>query len=461
MIFKTLAQYLESQKINENKGVVYLSKQRGDTLDYQIFRDLGNDKFQLEKGKVGNSRPTIIEAPINQWDEHIRHAKTRGFKEVDNLDVKQVVTSNPTSNSVPSLPHTPSTSKNLKVSGNSKFGIDTLNKLQSYDTHGVKLDLADHVQVQVDGSVKVLSDALIKQYNELLTVLKDSADKGDIVSYNKAMIKMNTIIKKKQPLSQLFIKDVNKLQSGYELEKDIFDAYLEISMDDFEKLETKTIKDKIADSPTLTKIDSFADITIEDIDNKDKDLILKLLGKNNEEWRYIDAFKIINNATQEAFDKELAKSSNKETKLLFHGSKVRNWLSIIKSGLKVSAAGSNAGTLFDNGIYFADIADKSLGYVDGGRWDKGSSVDIAYLAIYEVHTGNYLDYKKMKTMVSYPNGENLHNFVPKNKFDSYWAKSYNFHPRDEADGRYSLMRDEFIVYKNEKCTIKYLVQVKK
>ena len=42
---------------------------------------------------------------------------------------------------------------------------------------------------------------------------------------------------------------------------------------------------------------------------------------------------------------------------------------------------------FDDGIYFANDADKSMGYTDGGRWAGGGNASYTYLGVFSVHLG--------------------------------------------------------------------------
>jgi hypothetical protein len=46
--------------------------------------------------------------------------------------------------------------------------------------------------------------------------------------------------------------------------------------------------------------------------------------------------------------------------------------------------------MFGNGTYFAPLAQKSLGYTDGGYW-TGGNADVRFLAIYRVATGKHYD----------------------------------------------------------------------
>ena len=204
------------------------------------------------------------------------------------------------------------------------------------------------------------------------------------------------------------------------------------------------VDDAIDDSKVLTFLDKLG-LDIDEITPAEEQMLKDMM--NESKSKYIAAYKVINFRTQKAFDNEISKSKNKTTKLLFHGSRSENWLSIIKSGLQLHPNAVTTGKLFDNGIYFADVADKSLGYINGGRWNRSSGDNDNWLAVYEVHTGNACTYNDLNN-----SNVRLHDFVPQNGFDSYFADR-------NIERRYRLMRDEFIVYKEEKCTIKYLIHI--
>jgi len=141
-----------------------------------------------------------------------------------------------------------------------------------------------------------------------------------------------------------------------------------------------------------------------------------------------------------------------KTKLLYHGSRNENWLSIIQNGLKIRPSGvSYVGAMFGLGIYAASKALKSIGYTSlrGSYWSNGSS-NKAYLAIFEFNLGkkwNLID--KSKSYESWMSKIDL-KMLKEKGFDSVFAK-----------GGADLRNDEYIVYENNRCTIKYLIELTK
>ena len=102
--------------------------------------------------------------------------------------------------------------------------------------------------------------------------------------------------------------------------------------------------------------------------------------------------------------------------------------------------------MFGHGVYFADKAQKSIGYTSlrGSYWAAGSS-NRAYLAVFNVHTGNWLKSQRHETWMYDLNESKLKN---RGNYDSLFAL-----------GGYDLRNNEYIVYNKNQCTIQYLVEI--
>jgi ankyrin repeat protein/predicted DNA-binding WGR domain protein len=80
--------------------------------------------------------------------------------------------------------------------------------------------------------------------------------------------------------------------------------------------------------------------------------------------------------------------------LLFHGSKVFNFIGILSSGLKIAPPEAPAtGYMFGKGVYFADMFDKSLAYCDYWEYEdeKGNKAKHKYMLMCEVVLGNVFE----------------------------------------------------------------------
>ncbi len=143
----------------------------------------------------------------------------------------------------------------------------------------------------------------------------------------------------------------------------------------------------------------------------------------------------IENMTQ-AFNADGAKLKN--VWRLWHGTRVHNVLSILKSGLIIPKShGSIAvnGRMFGDGLYFSDQSTKSLNY-SYGYWDGGSKDNNCFMFLADVAMGN----------IHTPKGPSSR--LPVSGSDSTYAKA----------GESGVMNNEMIVYRTSQANLRYLVE---
>lgn len=165
--------------------------------------------------------------------------------------------------------------------------------------------------------------------------------------------------------------------------------------------------------------------------------------------KFNKAWKVKNIKTQARFDSFVKDNNIQDVRLLFHGSRNENWWSIIQSGLLLRPTNAViTGKMFGFGIYYAPKARKSLGYtsLSGSYWANGNSnsgfmalMNVAYGKPYDVYSfdSKYHSFDYDKLQKNCPGANCLH-----------------------AHAGSMLRNDEIIVYKEEQCTIKYLVELK-
>lgn len=174
--------------------------------------------------------------------------------------------------------------------------------------------------------------------------------------------------------------------------------------------------------------------------------IQKMMGKDGRKFHR--AYAVINHQTQSAFDQHISRAENRETRLFWHGSRNENWLSILGSGLVLRPANAViTGKMFGYGLYFADKCRKSLNYssLRGSYW-AGGTKNRAYLALYDVHVGRQLKIKKHKNWCYSLNVEELQK---RGAYDSLFAQ-----------GGADLINNEYIVYNEAQCTVRYLIELR-
>lgn len=188
-------------------------------------------------------------------------------------------------------------------------------------------------------------------------------------------------------------------------------------------------------------------LEFEECDANDIAIIKTALGSCVDKFH--KAWRVKNLKTQKRYDEFVKENKITNTKLLFHGSRNENWWSIINSGLVLKPTNAViTGKMFGYGIYYAPKARKSLGYtsLSGSYWARGSSnsgfmalMDVAYGKPYDVHSfdSKYYNFNYDALQRACPGANCLH-----------------------AHEGSMLRNDEIIVYKEEQCTIHYLIELK-
>ena len=191
-------------------------------------------------------------------------------------------------------------------------------------------------------------------------------------------------------------------------------------------------------------------LTMRQVTYKEEDRITEHLGKDYQgdvERRFVRAFAVENLKTRGNYEqyKKDHHISPKGVKLFYHGSKVENWYSIMSTGLSLNPDAIITGKMFGQGLYFAPECRKALNYMDvkGARWNSGQ-FETGYTAIFSVALGKA--YEPNRILGSTFTGKDLPNGC-----DSIFASKKN--------PRLKLMNDEYIVFDQSACTIKYMMEM--
>ena len=125
--------------------------------------------------------------------------------------------------------------------------------------------------------------------------------------------------------------------------------------------------------------------------------------------------------------------------LLFHGSRTPNFVGLLSRGFLVKPSGvPTTGSMFGNGIYFADVSTKSTQYCTrDGRWPM-------YLIIAEVKTGRKYKARDCMNVNQAPNG-----------YDSVMGVA----GETRSFGYNTLLHNEFIVYHPRQTDIRFVAEV--
>lgn len=179
---------------------------------------------------------------------------------------------------------------------------------------------------------------------------------------------------------------------------------------------------------------------------EDKKVFKQILDKFNDSKNKEHGSRVNNLTIENIYELEIGNEKNDlKSDLgnvweLWHGTKVVNILSILKSGLLMpkETPGQKTGAMFGNGLYFSDQSTKSLNYCDGMFWNNSVKQDRVYMFLAEVVMGNY---KIPKGSVNRP---------PENDYHSYFAKA----------GESGVRNNEMIVFDTKQVRLQYLLELK-
>lgn len=219
----------------------------------------------------------------------------------------------------------------------------------------------------------------------------------------------------------------------------------------------QNVKGAIVQAKTTTKEKQGKDqtvleaygLTMRPVTYKEEDQITSHLGYDYDgrqvENRFIKAYAVENTSTRKSYEdyKQKNHMTGKDVRLFYHGSKVENWYSIMKTGLSLNPNATVTGKMFGQGLYFAPECRKALNYMDvaGSHWNSGTRQS-GYCAIYAVALGKC--YQPSRVLGSNFREKDL----PAGTTSVYASK-----------GSMNLRNDEYVVYNQSACTIKYLVEM--
>ena len=371
---------------------------------FYYMEDLNNGTFLAEYGRVGSASSKVTYS-IRDWDKKYNEKLKKGYVDVSE-SLRQDI-----------------------QKGELKIDDEYVKDLISFLMGCARQSIKSNYQVNVDN----ISDIQINKVQSII----DELSKNDSITLNEVNDKLKliyTTIPRKMEDTRNYFFTTKTFTPNH---------VIELLQEEQNKL--NTLKSQITINNQV-KVDS--NITLETLgfdcviaSQDDRDLIAKQTDFRVNKQRI---FKITNKETEKVFN-----PNNLKTKLLYHGSRNENFLSILQNGLKIRPSGvATTGSMFGDGIYGANKARKSIGYTSlrGSYWASGSS-NRAYLAIFEFATGKEYE-------------------VLKNQKYQYWMSKLNEKEvKDKgydsvfAQGGADLRNDEYIIYNSNQCTVRYLIEL--
>lgn len=396
----------------------YLVMVEADANKNKYYRMIPHgDSWTAEYGRIGSSSQRR-NYPIRQWNTKYNEKIRKGYIDQTGLVEDLISTEMPKQSEYKEIEN--------------KSIAEIVERLQSMARKAISKNYTISsnkvTQAMVDEAQAIISN--------LLTI-------KDRERFNDTLLKLFTVIPRKMGSVDSYIAhDDTQFTKIISREQDLLDI---MKGQIVQKQAIEEVKDnkQISDKTILEQLG----LEFEECSPEDIAIIRVALGSCSD--KFYKAWKVKNNRTQERFDTFVEENNIKDIRLLFHGSRNENWWSIINSGLVLRPTNAViTGKMFGYGLYYASKARKSLGYtsLSGSYWTNGTSssgfmalMNVAYGQPYDVYSFNskYYNFNYDALQRASPGANCLH-----------------------AHKGSMLLNDEIIVYKEDQCTIKYLVEVK-
>ena len=281
-----------------------------------------------------------------------------------------------------------------------------------------------------------ITPGMVNKSQEYLDLLYKTENLED---FNNILLKLCMVCPRKVwDMKQLMAKTDADIPKILQREEDLVDAMKGML------LNPKKSEEKVAKKEDCGDPDPFKSIgvIISEISSEERGKILKMLP-NDLKTKVKTIYKACKPEHEARFKDYVKKNGIKVTKLLWHGSRNENWLSIIDNGLLLKPNAKITGKMFGNGIYFAPSAQKSWGYTSyhGSYWAGGTS-NLAFMGLYEVAYGDPYHPR------SGENWQFTKSFLKNHKKDCVHAEG----------GSCGLRNDEIIFYDEAAMCLRYVVE---
>ncbi|MCK9416473.1 ADP-ribose polymerase [Candidatus Dojkabacteria bacterium] len=381
---------------------------------YNMFEQ-ADGTFKVEYGRV-DSTVQHASYSMRDWDKKYREKTNKGYKDITHLYEEVDTTSAATVDET--------------FISNDKFVKQLIEDLQRYANNTVK----ENYKVSTKNVTQKMIDEAQTIIDEIAKVYNSKYTKEDL---NKLLLKLFTVIPRKMGHVQDYLvsdgDSKERVAKIIDSEQSILDSLAgQVLIQEPVAKEEKTDK-------KIGILDSMGISVSHVTDQKIIDKIKRLMGDSSDKFSRL--FEVTNFKTEKKY--KTVEIKNEE--LFWHGSRNQNFFNILQTGLLIRPSGAvYTGSMFGDGIYFANKARKSIGYtsLSGSYWANGNA-NKAYLALFSVNLGNKKD-------------------VFRHSSDCYHFSEKNIAPYNSvyAHGGADLRNDEFIIYNGNRCTVKYLVEIK-
>ena len=408
--------------------LIYVAVNDGKTKQSNKFYNMyeqGDGTFVAEWGRVEGRSDTKV-YPMDKWDKTIKAKTKKGYQDVTDL-FAEVVENGDGDNTLADI--------------SDRAIRQLMDLLQNYAN--------DSIAANYTVSSKAVTQKQVDSAQAKLDEIVELAKKGkSIAKLDEALLELFHIIprKMKDVRHHLFGDDEKpnaKITAGIldDIQEAIADEQATLDVMAGQVMINEETDEATEDRETTQTLLEMLGLEVTKAPKDQIDYVKDKMGPNRNQVRNV--YMVVNKATQRKFDAHLDNAKDKHTRHFFHGSRNQNWLNIMSTGLLIRPAGAiHTGSMFGDGIYFADKAQKSIGYtsLSGSYWARGGD-SRGFLALFHVHTGKW---KKIRRAAPSLNGPQ----IAREGYDSVFA-----------EGGADLRNNEYIVYNSNQCTISHLIEI--
>lgn len=403
---------VDDGKTEQSNKFYYMFEQADGTIKIEYGR--------IEKTKIEESYP------IHKWDEILRKKVKKGYKDVTHLYAEVSATA-PTGATfadiqnavVKRLVDELQTYANKSIKQNYTITSDKVTEAMVTEAQAIVDSVTG--MLKVGAKAKVLNEKLLDLYKVIPRQMKNVKDHL-----------FKDLVTKKD------LAEAEKMIGNEQATLDVMAGQVAMNKAQTKNADPKSVK------KALTMLEAMG-LEVSEAPASDIPMIKKLMGSNANQFKR--AYIVTNKRTQAKFDNYVKACKNKKLELFWHGSRNENWWSILETGLVLRPANAViSGKMFGYGTYFADKFQKSLGYTSfrGSYWAGGNDKK-AFLALFQVHVGEQLRIKNHQSWCYELTDSKL---KARGSYDSLYA-----------EGGADLRNNEYIVYNEAQCTVKYLVEI--
>ena len=403
---------------------------------YRVIPDPDQQGFTVEYGRIGAPSFQTHHYPIEDWYKKIESKMRKGYVDQTNLVAKaiEVTTGEDGFAAIKDKPVSD------LIAALRKYANDTIKQNYTIAASAVTQEMLDAAQKHIDN----------------LNGLVDNFSKGTTKdSFNAELLRLFRAIPRKMNKVDNYLLHTNDPKDAakiIEYEQKLYDVILANYQTQQAAAVSKpaasdSAKDQAAPTETILEKFGLECQLVEDAATIDQ--IKNHMGQTASKFKR--AFVVVNKKTQDAYASFMSQYPNCQTKLFFHGSKNENFWSILKNGLLLNPKAAVTGKMLGAGIYGASKAIKSLNYtsLQGSYWSGGTS-NVGYIAIFAFA----IDPNNCYNVSTYSEISTCHGMT--------WDKLQKIQPGATYvfahKGPY-LREDEVCIYREDQCTIRYLVEL--